>query len=462
MQGLYFRQSLRRGSKFPNSSKSPLPFSRVEEDSSWQLRGGDCTAAGRGRGLRAAPRSPRFSERCAHLHCLGIGLSLQMRPCPRGAAGPGAARNHRGAGLAGLGRPPGPGRRPRRAPRGGGPRSRASQSGWARAAGAAMTRGHRTRAGMTRAPCGGRRARRGAGGARPKRPSGGASAPDPAAGGRGGAGALPSLCAAPSALVRVRSKQLASGPQALDLVPDAFFVRVRLEETGEMFRVADCRSDMTVRELKEDLDLMVGIPFNLQRLQYLDQGDLMDDTTLKFHDVVPGGVLSLCVWHYDGWTDLVVAAVEGDPSKLACLGTTEDSFYRTANSERLEGAEWKQWTSQRAFVALYITSHRGHSEAVRYLLEHGASCLSRSPVGRTALHVAAAMGCLDCISLLLEHGASIHDRDARGETPITVARRLHRKLSMRRMFLLYWMAQSGAKGPSELILKKFFRQAVLG
>lgn len=42
----------------------------------------------------------------------------------------------------------------------------------------------------------------------------------------------------------------------------------------------------------------------------------MDDTTLKFHDVVPGGIISLCIWHYDGWTELILAAVEGDPSKV--------------------------------------------------------------------------------------------------------------------------------------------------
>ncbi|EDL85110.1 rCG40920 [Rattus norvegicus] len=73
---------------------------------------------------------------------------------------------------------------------------------------------------------------------------------------------------------------------------------------------------MTVRELKEELDLMVGIPFNLQRLHFLDQGILMDDATLKFYDVIPGAIISLCIWHYDGWTELVLAAVEGDPSKV--------------------------------------------------------------------------------------------------------------------------------------------------
>ncbi|KAL2763509.1 ankyrin repeat domain-containing protein 60, partial [Daubentonia madagascariensis] len=323
----------------------------------------------------------------------------------------------------------------------------------------------------------------GAGGARAARPLGGAPRPGPAAGrwggagagapGRGGprvgsagsAGSRP-LPAQPLARARSRSQQLSGDRQARsaspDLAPDVFFLRVRLEETGEMFRVTHCHSDMTVRELKEELDLMVGIPFNLQRLQYLDQGVLMDGATLKFHDVVPGGIISLCIWHYDGWTELVVAAVDGDPSKLSCLGITEDSFYRTANSEHFKDEERRRWTSQRAFVALYITSHRGNVDAVQYLLEQGADCLSRSPLGRTPLHVAAAMGRLDCISLLLKSGASIHDKDARGETPISIAHRLNRKQSERRMFLLHWLAQSGVKDPNDMIMKKAFQSVKSG
>lgn len=42
----------------------------------------------------------------------------------------------------------------------------------------------------------------------------------------------------------------------------------------------------------------------------------MDDAMLKFYDVIPGAIISLCIWHYDGWTELVLAAVEGDPSKV--------------------------------------------------------------------------------------------------------------------------------------------------
>ncbi|XP_059752029.1 ankyrin repeat domain-containing protein 60 [Balaenoptera ricei] len=229
-----------------------------------------------------------------------------------------------------------------------------------------------------------------------------------------------------------------------------------------MFRVTGCRSDMTVRELKEELDLIAGIPFNLQRLQYLDQGILMDNATLKFHDVVPGGIISLRIWHYDGWTELVLAAVEGDSSKLSCLGVAEDSFYRTTNSQHFDDKQWEKWISQRAFMALCVASHRGHSEAVQYLLEHGANCQGRSPVGRTPLHVAAAMSRLDCISLLLKYGASINDRDAKGETPMSLACRPNRRQSRRRMFLFHWTVKLGTKDPMDPVVNKAFQRVRAG
>lgn len=109
--------------------------------------------------------------------------------------------------------------------------------------------------------------RPGAGGARAARPPVGAPRPDPAAGRR-------PLPAQPPA--RAHSGSRGGDSQAtsltLDLAPDVFVMRVLLEETGEMFRVTNCRADMTVLELKKELDLMAGIPLNLQRLQYLDQG----------------------------------------------------------------------------------------------------------------------------------------------------------------------------------------------
>ncbi|XP_006095514.1 ankyrin repeat domain-containing protein 60 [Myotis lucifugus] len=174
---------------------------------------------------------------------------------------------------------------------------------------------------------------------------------------------------------------------------------------------------------------------------------LMDDTTLRFHDVVPGGIISLHVWRYDGWTDLVQAAVEGDTSKLSCLGVSEDSPYRTPTLQYLGEKQRKKWIAQRAFVALYIASHRGHVEAVQYLLEQGASCLSRSPMGRTPLHVAAFMGHSDCIGLLLQHGASISAKDAKGMTPRDIAHQLNRRQDEQQMFLSTQLPKPGVKGP---------------
>lgn len=75
---------------------------------------------------------------------------------------------------------------------------------------------------------------------------------------------------------RTHSLSHSGGPlavnMALDSAPDVFVMQVLLEETGEMFTVTNCHGDMTVQRLKEELDLVAGIPLNLQLLQYLDQG----------------------------------------------------------------------------------------------------------------------------------------------------------------------------------------------
>lgn len=114
--------------------------------------------------------------------------------------------------------------------------------------------------------------------AQAERSSRGADRPDPAGrrpDGQGAGSARPQLLAAQPG-VRTRGYSRVGDPQAvrlaLDVASDVFVVRVLLEDSGEMCRVTNCHSDMTVRELKEELDLRLGIPFNLQRLQYLDQG----------------------------------------------------------------------------------------------------------------------------------------------------------------------------------------------
>ncbi|CAK7320279.1 Ankyrin repeat domain-containing protein 60 [Vulpes lagopus] len=128
------------------------------------------------------------------------------------------------------------------------------------------------------------------GGARAGAPPGGALGPDPGRGGRGAGSAGPRPLPAQSA-ARAPGQGGVAAPQApspaLDLAPDTFVMRVLLEDTGETFQVANCRGDMTVRELKEELDLLVGIPLDLQRLQYLDQGGPCPPPSLALYCLQP-------------------------------------------------------------------------------------------------------------------------------------------------------------------------------
>lgn len=83
-------------------------------------------------------------------------------------------------------------------------------------------------------------------------------------------------------------------------------------------------------------------------------------------------------------------------------------------------------------------------------------------MGRTPLHVAAAMSRLDCISLLLNYGASINAKDAKGETPMSLARRLNRTQSERRMLLFYWLVKMGTKDPLDPVVNKAFHRVKAG
>lgn len=117
-------------------------------------------------------------------------------------------------------------------------------------------------------------------------PQGGALCPDRAASGRsmgsGGPWHLPVQSRGRGLCTQSRRGDSQAESLALDVPPDVFVVRVLLEETGETFEVKNCRGDTTVRELKEELDMIAGIPMNLLRLQYLDQGGPLSAPPLTF------------------------------------------------------------------------------------------------------------------------------------------------------------------------------------
>ena len=53
------------------------------------------------------------------------------------------------------------------------------------------------------------------------------------------------------------------------------------------------------------------------------------------------------------------------------LGVTQSSDYTTPNLEYMMPSKRKQHLSERAFIALYIASHRGHIKLVEKLISEG-------------------------------------------------------------------------------------------
>ncbi|XP_063153081.1 ankyrin repeat domain-containing protein 60 [Candoia aspera] len=231
-------------------------------------------------------------------------------------------------------------------------------------------------------------------------------------------------------------------------------MKLQIIESEELFLLPECHRDLTVRSLKSRLELFVGIPVNFQRIQYLDEVDLVDESTLRRNEIVPGGTLTMRIWAEDSWGHLVAAATSGKIKKLQSLGTTQTSTFRTANSDLMTEEKRNDWLAYRAFVALFITAHRGYSKAVEFLLKHGADLKLKTPLGRTALHVAVTSGHTECINILLDYGAKVSDEDNEGHNAIQLARLWKQRECERRLFRHQWMMRSGRTGQRQSIKTK--------
>ncbi|XP_039174399.1 ankyrin repeat domain-containing protein 60 isoform X1 [Crotalus tigris] len=224
-----------------------------------------------------------------------------------------------------------------------------------------------------------------------------------------------------------------------------FNIKLQIVETEELFSLPECHRDLSIGKLKGRLELFVGIPVNFQRIQYLDEADLDDESTLRKHEIVPGATLTMRVWPEDSWGQLVAAAASGKIKRLQTVGVTQTSSFSTANSKLMTEETRNDWLAHRAFVALFMTAHRGHTRAMEFLLQHGADVKLKTPLGRTALHVAVTSGQVECISTLLEYGARASDEDNEGHNAVQLARLWKQRESERRLFRHRWMVRTGSK-----------------
>ncbi|OXB79272.1 UNVERIFIED_CONTAM: hypothetical protein H355_013193 [Colinus virginianus] len=193
-------------------------------------------------------------------------------------------------------------------------------------------------------------------------------------------------------------------------------IQLRLAETNELFSLPQCHNDLTLKKLKSDLELLTGIPFHFQRLHYLDEIDLPDNSTLMDSDIVPGGTITMRIWRQDGWGHLVAAAAEGDTVKC-----------RSSGSAQL-----------RCDLRPTAVTAPCCPVMLRLCFFTGADVHFKTPLGRTALHVAAAVGRCECIELLLSCGARALDPDGEGQTALRLARRWGQKRSERALMRALW------------------------
>jgi hypothetical protein len=78
---------------------------------------------------------------------------------------------------------------------------------------------------------------------------------------------------------------------------------------------------MKIRDLKGLLELITGIPYNLQRLSYLDDGELIDPREIQYYDVIDGAILMMDIWSI--YLNLIRAAALGDFKDVLKQGVSQ-------------------------------------------------------------------------------------------------------------------------------------------
>ncbi|KAH9515697.1 Ankyrin repeat domain-containing protein 60 [Bulinus truncatus] len=230
---------------------------------------------------------------------------------------------------------------------------------------------------------------------------------------------------------------------------DAFKVNVLLDITEEKFVLTDIYNDMTIAQLKDEVEIVTGIPSSLQRLCYLDEGELQDQTDIRSNDFVPNCTIKLKVW--PTYMELVEAVVSNDIDWVFRLGVTDPSDYHTPASDYMSKKSRKLWLEERAFIALCLAAHRGYEEMTVKLIESGAKVNTTTSTGKTPLHLAASRGNGEIINALLHSGVDVNVEDQNGNTALAIAERFDSKVCSRNLFQFQWQQRAKNAKPSKKV-----------
>ena len=211
----------------------------------------------------------------------------------------------------------------------------------------------------------------------------------------------------------------------------SFNIFIFIPLTKEKFAIDDIQLNTKVIEIKKRLELLTGIPMNLQRLFYLDKEDLVDDSDLRSNDVVMSAILNLHIW--SRWQKVVFNSFIGNETEI--LKTKEANVDGKFNAS---GEFYQNLLN----ISLFVSANKGRRELMETLINKGANVNWATNLGRTALHAAAARGQIKCIDLLLEHGANADLIDFVGKTPAMVANDYGHRASEKQLFLFQWQKRA--------------------
>jgi ankyrin repeat protein len=134
---------------------------------------------------------------------------------------------------------------------------------------------------------------------------------------------------------------------------------------------------------------------------------LLGDTG-RLEDLLTGNRSLVSAVSTDGWTALHLAAFFGKADAVRLLLNKGASA--TARS-----------TNQMANTPLHAAAAGKHAPIVKILLDHGANANARQHGGWVPLHSAAQNGDLECARVLIEAGADVSVRADNNQKPLDLA-----------------------------------------
>jgi ankyrin repeat protein len=173
-----------------------------------------------------------------------------------------------------------------------------------------------------------------------------------------------------------------------------FFRAVNVDDVGAVRSLLAQGFDPNAVDSKGNTALYLALRYNSLKVARL----LIDDPHIHLNQLTPADENAL-----------MIACLQGDLSIVKLMVE--------------KGAE----INKPGWTPLSYAATRGHTDIVKYLLDHSAYIDAAAPNGSTPLMMAAYFGYDSTVKLLLEEGADPRLKNAMGYTALTLATQMHHK-----------------------------------